>query len=149
MPSVNFWGEDETIVVAPKRNYTVNDFKEFFDDIEFPTGYEYWLNNKDLLQELTPPEVELHEIYSLQMPTPGVFLYNNRTFPDIQPAILPDDGDGTVNKRSLLGFKNWEGKQEQDILSLELVGVEHLAILRHPTTVNYVKQVVTGQFDKK
>ncbi|CAF4597601.1 unnamed protein product, partial [Rotaria magnacalcarata] len=77
MPSVNFWGEDETIVVAPKRNYTVNDFKEFFDDIEFPTGYEYWLNNKDLLQELTPPEVELHEIYSLQMPTPGVFLYNN------------------------------------------------------------------------
>ncbi|CAF1345406.1 unnamed protein product [Rotaria magnacalcarata] len=149
MPSVNFWGEDETIVVAPKRNYTVNDFKEFFDDIEFPIGYEYWLNNKDLLQELTPPEVELHEIYSLQMPTPGVFLYNNRTFPDIQPAILPDDGDGTVNKRSLLGFKNWEGKQEQDILSLELVGVEHLAILRHPTTVNYVKQVVTGQFDKK
>ncbi|UJR31414.1 hypothetical protein I4U23_018907 [Adineta vaga] len=149
MPSVNFWGKDEVVVVTAQRNYTVNDYQDLFNDIKFPTGYQYWINNKDLLDELKPPEIEIHEIYGSQMRTPGVFLYNNRTFPDLQPDWLPDNGDGTVNMRSLLGFKNWEGKQKADIHSLEIPGGEHLAILRHPTTINYIAQVLTGQFDKK
>lgn len=149
MPSVNFWSNDEVVVVSPKRNYTVNDYKEFFDDIKYPTGYDYWVNNKDLLDELTPPGVELHQIYGSQMPTPGVLMYNTRTFPDLQPLVLPDNGDGTVNIRSLLGFKKWEGKQNQDIHATELPGVEHLAILKHPMTINYVVQVLSGQFDKQ
>ncbi len=143
------WDKDEVVVVSPKGNYTVNDYKQFFDDINYPTGYQYWLNNKDLYNETIPPEIESHHIYGTKMPTPGVLLYNNRTFPDLQPALLPDDGDGTVNIRSLLGFKTWEGKQNQDIHSLELPGVEHLAILRHPMVINYIIQVLTGQFDKK
>ena len=149
MPSVNFWGKDEVVVVSAQRNYTVNDYEALFNDIQFPTGYKYWVNNKDLLDELKPPEVELHELYGSLVSTPGVLLYNNRTFPDLPPVPLPDDGDGTVNIRSLLGFRNWESKQKEDIHSLEIPGVEHLAILRHPTTINYVAQVLTGQFDKK
>jgi len=149
MPSLDFWDKDEVVVVSPIRNYTVNQYKEFFDDIKYPTGYEYWLNNKDLLDATRPPEIECHELYGTQMPTPGVLLYNNRTFPDLPPVVLPDNGDGTVNMRSLLGFKKWEGKQHQDIHSLEIPGVEHLVILRHPMVINYVQQVVTGQFDKK
>jgi len=149
MPSINFWDKDEIVVISAQRNYTVNDYEALFNDIQFPTGYEYWLNNKDLLDELKAPEIELHELYGTQMPTPGVLLYNNRTFPDLQPVVLPDNGDGTVNIRSLLGFKNWENKQNQDIHSLEIPGAEHLAILRHPITINYITQVLTGQFDKK
>ena len=148
MPSVNFWNKDEVIVVSPQGNYTVTDYKKLFDDIQFPTGYDYWLNNKDLVEELKPPEVELHELYGSKMPTPGVLLYDSHTFPDLQPTVLPDDGDGTVNIRSLLGFKKWEQKQTHDIHSLEMPGTEHLAILKHPTTINYVTQVLTGRFDK-
>ncbi|CAF1431680.1 unnamed protein product [Rotaria sordida] len=149
MPSINFWTKDEVVIVTPIRNYTVYQYKDFFNDIKYPIGYEYWLNNKNLLDELKPPDIELHEIYSTHIPTPGVLLYNNHSFPDLQPIVLPDDGDGTVNLRSLLGFKNWKNKQKQNIHTLELPGVEHLAILRHPMTVNYVVQVLTGQFDKK
>jgi lysophospholipase-3 len=149
MPSINFWDKDEVIVVSPQRNYTVNDYQALFNDIQFPTGYDYWINNKDLLNELKPPEIESHEIYGSQMPTPGVLLYNNRTFPDLPPVVLPDNGDGTVNIRSLLGFQKWQGKQKDDIHSFEIPGVDHLAILRHPMTINYVIQVLTGQFDRK
>jgi len=149
MPSVHFWNRDEVVVVSPLRNYTVYDYEALFNDIQFPTGYQYWLNNKDLVQQLKPPGVELHELYGSQMPTPGVFLYDNRTFPDLQPIVLPDNGDGTVNMRSLLGFKNWESIQNEDIHSLEIPGAEHLAILKHPTTIAYIIQVLTGQFDKK
>ena len=148
MPSVHYWDKDEVVVVGPQRNYTVNDYQTLFDDIQFPTGYQYWLNNKDLAQELKPPEIEIHQLYGSQMPTPGVLLYNQRTFPDLQPVVLPDNGDGTVNIRSLLGFQKWQGMQKQEIHSLEIPGVEHLAILRHPTTINYVIQVLTGEFDQ-
>jgi lysophospholipase III len=102
-----------------------------------------------LLDELRAPEVELHELYGSQVPTPGVLLYSNRTFPDLQPVVLPDNGDGTVNMRSLLGFRNWLGKQTEPIHSLEIPGAEHSAILRHPTTISYINQVLTGQFDEK
>ena len=95
------------------------------------------------------PEVELHELYGSGVHTPGVLLYNDRTFPDLQPVVLPDDGDGTVNMRSLLGFRNWLDKQTEPIHSLEIPGAEHLAILRHPTTIDYINQVLTGQFDEK
>ena len=148
MPSVNFWAEDEVIVVGPQRNYTVRDYRALFDDIQFPNGYAYWLNNKDLAEELKPPEIEVHELYGSHVQTPGVLLYNQRTFPDLPPVTLPDDGDGTVNLRSLLGFQKWQGLQSEPIHSLELLGVEHLAILRHPTTINYVAQVLTGEFDQ-
>jgi lysophospholipase-3 len=149
MPSLKFWNKDEVVVVSPVRNYTVYQYKEFFDDINYPTGYEYWINNKDLLNELKAPEIEVHALYGTQMRTPGVLLYNKRTFPDLQPSILPDNGDGTVNIRSLLGFQNWMQSQKQEIHSFELPGVEHLVILRHPMTINYIRQVLTGQFDKK
>lgn len=148
MPSINFWSKDEVVVVSAQRNYTAYDYEALFNDIQYPLGYEYWLNNKDLLNELKPPEIEIHQLYGSHMPTPGVLLYNNRTFPDLQPVVLPDNGDGTVNMRSLLGFQNWEDKQKEKIYSLEVTGAEHLAILRHPTTINYVIQVLTGQFDK-
>lgn len=148
MPSINFWPKDEVVVVSAQRNYTAYDYEALFNDIQYPLGYEYWLNNKDLLNELKPPEIEIHQLYGSHMPTPGVLLYNNRTFPDLQPVVLPDNGDGTVNMRSLLGFQNWEDKQKEKIYSLEVTGAEHLAILRHPTTINYVIQVLTGQFDK-
>ncbi|CAF1643615.1 unnamed protein product, partial [Adineta ricciae] len=36
MPSVNFWGKDEVLVVTPQRNYTVNDYEALFNDIQFP-----------------------------------------------------------------------------------------------------------------
>ena len=149
MPSVNFWDKDEIIVVGPQRNYTVFDYEQLFDDIGYSTGYQYWLNNKDLLKETEPPGIEIHQIYGSHVPTPGVLLYNTRTFPDLPPTVLPDDGDGTVNIRSLKGFQRWQGKQEQAIHSFELTGVEHLAILRHPSTVDYVAQVLMGHFDRK
>ena len=149
MPSPDFWDKDEVVIVSPGRNYTVNDYEQLFNDIKYPNGYEFWANNQGLLNVSIAPGIEIHELYGSHMPTPGVLLYDNRTFPDLQPIVLPDDGDGTVNIRSLLGFRKWEGQQQEGIHSLEIPGVEHLAILRHPTVINYVKQVVTGQFDKK
>ncbi|CAF0766669.1 unnamed protein product [Didymodactylos carnosus] len=156
MPSPNIWSKEDVLVITPSKNYTVQNYDEFFNDINYTTGYQYWLNVKDLVDELKPPDIEVHALYGSQLPTPGVFMYNQQTFPDLQPVVLPDNGDGTVNMRSLLVHEKWIGKQTQDIKSLELPGVEHLAILKHPTTINYVIQVLSenmaiiteNQYDK-
>lgn len=39
MPSPEFWGPDEVLVVAPTRNYTVRDYKQLFHDINYETGW--------------------------------------------------------------------------------------------------------------
>jgi len=38
LPYDTFWNDDEVIISAPTRNYTVKDYSEFFDDINFPNG---------------------------------------------------------------------------------------------------------------
>lgn len=39
MPYEPFWTDKEILVYGPTANYTVKDYKKFFNDIEFPDGY--------------------------------------------------------------------------------------------------------------
>ncbi len=61
---------------TPNRNYTVNDYQQFFNDINFPVGHELRLNTKDLIYDLHPPEVELHSLYGINLKTPASFIYS-------------------------------------------------------------------------
>ena len=40
MPYDNYWDGEEILVYGPNRNYTVNDYRQFFTDIDHPTGYD-------------------------------------------------------------------------------------------------------------
>ena len=40
LPRAPAWSDDETLLVAPHRNYTLNDYDELFDDLGFPQGHE-------------------------------------------------------------------------------------------------------------
>lgn len=139
MPSDSFWPSDEWIVSRPSRNYTVHDYKELFDDMGYPDGYELRQNTKDLIYELEPPNVEVHCLYGVDMKTPNRFIFEKEEdFPDSQPNVIYSDGDGTVNYRSLLGYRRWIGKQAQPISYKEFSGVEHLATLKYQPIIDYV-----------
>lgn len=98
MPYDTFWDENEVIVSRPSRNYTVNDYEDFFKDINYTTGYELRKNTENLIYKLTPPNVELHCLYGVKMKTPEVLVYaKEKDFPDTQPSVIYGDGDGTVN----------------------------------------------------
>ena len=61
--------------------------------------------------------------------TIGSLTYPKGYFPDDQPEIVGDNGDGTVNIRSLEACLRWQGKQEQEIFHKEFPYAEHNGIL--------------------
>jgi len=65
-----------------------------------------------------------------------------KKFPDTQPTVRYGDGDGTVNLRSLHGFKRWIGKQKQPIYNKELQGLDHIAILKSPVIAEYILELL-------
>lgn len=139
MPTDKFWAGDEVLVSTPTRNYTVNDYQDFFEDIGFPIGYEMRKATQNLVYNLDPPQVETHCLYGMGLKTPEAFSYAKpKDFPDAQPAVVFGDGDGTVNLRSLQGFRRWLGKQKQPIFFQEVPGAEHVATLKHPAVINYI-----------
>jgi len=139
MPSSKFWGADEILVQTPSRNYTVNDYEQFFNDINYKTGHELRENTKDLIYDLNPPDVEVHALYGIDVKTPAGFIWKKqKSFPDSQPTVVYGDGDGTVNIRSLYGFKHWIGKQKQPIFNKEFSGSDHLGILKNPDMIAYI-----------
>jgi lysophospholipase III len=142
MPSDQFWDENEVLVSRPSRNYTVKDYEQFFRDINYETGYELRENTRNLIYNLEPPNVELHCLYGVNMKTPATFVFNKeKDFPDVQPSVVYGDGDGTVNLRSLQGWKRWVGKQPYPISYKEFSGVEHVATLRYQPVIDYIMQL--------
>jgi lysophospholipase-3 len=45
------------LVQTPKRNYTVNDYEQFFTDVGFPLGWKMFQTSGKLLDDLQPPGV--------------------------------------------------------------------------------------------
>jgi len=145
MPSYNFWGPEEVLVSRPSKNYTVNDYEEFFNDIKYPDGYELYKKTTSLINDLNPPDVETHSLYGVDLKTPSGFIYKKESdWPDRQPSVLYGDGDGTVPKRSLLGYQKWLGKQSKPIYFKEFSGVEHVATLKHPGVIQYILDLLSS-----
>lgn len=141
MPSPSFWKDNEVLVSGPKGNYTVKDYKKFFDDIPYPTGYEMWQDTKDLTT-LTPPGVPVYCFHGTDRDTPGGFMYNSSQWPDTQPTVINDKGDGTVNIRSLLGCTRWQKDKRTPVTHKEFPGIEHVAILKDNDVINAIKEAL-------
>lgn len=144
MPSDMFWGKDEILVERPGRNYTVNDFKQFFQDINYMDGWYMRQDTVNLIRSVTPPGVEVHCLHGYGVPTPGTLVYTDGMWPDSQPNVRTDDGDGTVNIRSLKGCLRWQGKQNQTVYHQQFKGAEHMEILENKDIISYLKTYLTN-----
>jgi lysophospholipase-3 len=70
-------------------------------------------------------------------------IYKPQTFPDGYPGFLYGDGDGTVNKRSLEGCLNWQGKQKKNVYHQTFSSLDHMSILRDERVLTYIETLVT------
>ena len=87
--------------------------------------------------------MEMHCLHGSKVSTPGALLFPPNTFPDTYPKAIPDNGDGTVNIRSLEAFMAWSGKQKQPVKHVVLEGAEHMAILSDQRTLKYITDFLT------
>lgn len=148
MPYDTFWADEEILVYGPSTNYTVKDYKKFFDDIEFPDGFLMREDTENLIKKLDPPGVEVHCLYGTNVKTPGAFWYTGHRsggksqWYDAQPNVIYDDGDGSVNLRSLMACERWANLQKQNVILKGFSGAEHLQMLKRPDIRLYIRDVL-------
>ncbi|KAH3772228.1 hypothetical protein DPMN_173566 [Dreissena polymorpha] len=101
-----------------------------------------WEDTKGLVNPLQAPQVEMHCLHGVDVPTAGRFLYDKSTWLKKNPKYVKDNGDGTVNIRSLLGCLRLRDQQNQTVYHQTFHGVEHLDILHHKDVIAYIKGVL-------
>jgi len=141
LPSSRLWSPDEILVQTSSRNYTINDFKDFFDDIGFPDGYHMWEDTHPLIHDLVAPGVEVHCLYGTGIDTAERLIYS-KTMPTGKATILMGDGDGTVNVRSLSACTKWAIEQKQPVYVRAFPKRDHMAVLNDPAVIDYIASVL-------
>jgi pimeloyl-ACP methyl ester carboxylesterase len=112
--------KDRVLVTSPSRNYTAQDYDDFFSDVNFTVGKKLMNRVAGLTaQKLGDhPGVKVHCLYSLGVPTPERYVYRSSDWSQ-DPEIINGDGDGAVNAWSLQICESWK---------------EHVAALKHNVT---------------
>lgn len=122
------------------RTYMADDYKEFFDAIKHPDGYQMWLNTKDLLGNLEAPGVEVWCLVGRGQKTLGRMEYEGE-FPNSQSDEFYDDGDGTVTLQSAKYCAEWAKEQSQPIYIKEF-GISHMEILKDAQVTKYIERIL-------
>lgn len=143
MPSEDFWPKDQILMTHRDKQYTVSKYKEFFDDIQYPTGYEMWLDVRNLTSPHRAPGVEVHCLHGYKVGTPEKLDYTVGNFPDARPKITYGDGDGTVNLMSLQACQSWSKKQKEPFFYRNFTSVDHMTILSDRRVMDYIGETLS------
>lgn len=106
---------------------------------------------KDLAQfdNFTAPGVEMHCLFGKNVGDTVDRLDFGPIF-NSKPMLVKGDGDGTVNRRSLIGCEHWRntpGQGNHGIYQQEFPGVEHYNMLSDAGPINYILDRLTGYTD--
>uniref|UniRef100_A0A1I8P7E8 Group XV phospholipase A2 n=1 Tax=Stomoxys calcitrans TaxID=35570 RepID=A0A1I8P7E8_STOCA len=142
LPSPLFWKSNDILVKTPSRVYTMAQLEQYFDDIDYRTGWEMRKDTLHYTLNFSPPGVELHCLYGEGLDTVERLEYKKDDIAGETPKLIMGNGDGTVNRRSLRACHHWYGYQSANISTLALSKVDHMAILESPTVLEYIKKVM-------
>ena len=145
------WPAQQPLILTPSRNYTVRDYRAFFEDMGFADGYNMYTDSAGLLPSLSAPDVEMFCMYGTGTATPAAFQYTSYyKFPDSQPYVLSEpigvgmSGDGTVNIRSLRACQLFADAdaQTEPVWLKPLAGEDHLQMLHSKQVLAAVRDVL-------
>ncbi|KAJ8252157.1 hypothetical protein COCON_G00214690 [Conger conger] len=120
MPTKDAWPTDHVFISTPSFNYTNQDYQRFFSDIHFEDG----------------------------CPTPVTYVYDEN-FPNADPVdIVYDDGDDTVDSRSMSLCKRWAGQQKQPVHVTEIRGLLHLDTVFDHRVLSLLQRILVGLPDE-
>lgn len=142
LPSPLYWKSNEVLVETDKKNFTLNNLKEFFYGISYPNGWEMKRDTEVYQLDFRPPGVEIHCIYGTGVDTVERLYYKPGTWLDGYPSLIMGNGDGTVNLKSLEGCLLWQNLQQQRIYSVPLPNVDHLGILGDVKVLQYLSNLI-------
>jgi len=138
------WTSDDVFLTNPDRNFTVFDYRQFFDSI----GYAEGALKMDAIREAAGYDfldreigVPIHCFYGGGIATPERIVYDSTSaFPDAEPRLELGDGDGTVNRKSLEACHRLRSRNAAvNVKYYHAVG--HNEILHHPELISDVLRV--------
>ncbi|VVC25828.1 Lecithin:cholesterol/phospholipid:diacylglycerol acyltransferase,Alpha/Beta hydrolase fold [Cinara cedri] len=141
LPSPYFWKPNEVLIETDTKNFTVGDFKSFFESINYMTGYEMYQDVKKFV-DFGPPNVEVHCLHGVTVQTVEKMIYGPNQFPYKYPKLVYGNGDGTVNLRSLEGCNYWRSMQKQKVFHQVFPNADHMTILRDERVMDYIAQLL-------
>ena len=139
LPTKFAFKNNETIVKTSSRNYTIENYNDFFEDIGYPIGYRRLVAMDNFRNQIAHPGVPLHCLFGYGISTEAMFTYNEAGFPEDPPDVQWGDGDGTVNINSLRSCEQWD-KEETFVKGFS--SVHHLGILSDTRVLKYLKTVL-------
>ncbi|KAG9272009.1 phosphatidylcholine-sterol acyltransferase [Astyanax mexicanus] len=146
IPSEEAWYKEHVFISTPFFNYTNQDYQRFFTDIHFEDGWHMWEDTRNLTAGLPTPGVEVYCFYGVGLPTPVTYIYDEE-FPNSDPIdFVYDDGDDTVDSRSMRMCQRWIGKQEQPVYVTEFKGLPHLDIVFNHNVLTTIQEILEGTF---
>lgn len=113
LPKKRYWGPDTVFISTPSRNYTVSNYKQFFEDLNLPNAYKMWLDVHDLLGDLDHPEVHVYCSGGIGIPTLRSVETSTNDLSKLSSKrkVAFGSGDGYVNIESLESCQRWSKNQ--------------------------------------
>ncbi|XP_055848995.1 phospholipase A2 group XV-like [Episyrphus balteatus] len=142
LPSPLFWKNNEVLVEAPSRTYSVAQLEDFFNDIDYRDGWEMRKDNIKYSLNFAPPDVEMHCLYGSGVPTVEKLVYKKDNLVGETPTLVKGDGDGTVNSRSLKACMYWKDYQRPSITMYDVPKADHMSILADPRVIEYIRKLL-------
>lgn len=93
-------------------------------------------------KDFSPLGVEIHCLYGYGIDTTDRLFYKSGQFPTSYPTLIPGDGDGTVNRRSLEACMYWQKLQKQKVYSQAFPKVDHTQILKSKDAISYITEFI-------
>lgn len=142
LPSNEIFPSNKVLVKNHEKSYTVDNYKQFFDDIHYPVGYDMWLDVRNLTSPHRAPGVEVHCLHGSRVTTIEQLDYEAGEFPDAKPRIVYGDGDGTVNLVSLQACRSWATLQRQPLYYKNFTSIDHMTILTDYHVLDYIGEAL-------
>ncbi|VDM05604.1 unnamed protein product [Schistocephalus solidus] len=106
-----------------------------------------YMNSRDLVDVTSGPTGvdEVYCVHGLNVSTAGAMVYAPPStfvspFPDQSPTLIFEDGDGTVNERSLAVCSRWK-----DVRYSVLPRADHLGIIRDPRFLQQILDITSAR----
>lgn len=142
MPSPLLWKPNEVMIRTLTRSYTMDQLKDFFQDLDYMDGWEMRQDNIEYSLNFTAPGVEIHCLYGSGIQTVESLNYEKSYDLSGKPTLVFGDGDGTVNRRSLEACRHWSSQQKQPIYLREFPGADHMSILADLSVLDSIVKVL-------
>uniref|UniRef100_A0A8D8A832 Group XV phospholipase A2 n=1 Tax=Culex pipiens TaxID=7175 RepID=A0A8D8A832_CULPI len=147
MPSPLFWKPHSVLAKTRNRVYTLENVRQFFNDLDFLEGWEMYQDAMPYVLNFSAPGVEVHCIYGSNVETVESLNFNNTDDITGTPIYETGDGDGTVNKRSLEACKHWAGEQKKPVVVKSYAGNDHMGILANLTVLDDIVLLLLHDLD--